>query len=69
MLPQKMLKMEPLRLAKNAFPAYGYDHEVILNYAGKEEFYRSIVRISHISHHQWKNKSCHQNKNKGLNII
>ena len=24
MLPQKILKMEPLRLAKNAFPAYSY---------------------------------------------
>ena len=28
MLPQKILKMEPLRLAKNAFPAYSYGHEV-----------------------------------------
>ena len=28
MLPLKILKMEPLRLAKNAFPAYSYCHEV-----------------------------------------
>ena len=28
MLPQKILKMEPLRLAKNAFPDYSYGHEV-----------------------------------------
>ena len=28
MFPQKILKMEPLRLAKNAFPAYSYGHEV-----------------------------------------
>ena len=28
MLPQKIKKMEPLRLAKNAFPAYSYGHEV-----------------------------------------
>ena len=28
MFPQKSLKMEPLRLAKNAFPAYSYGHEV-----------------------------------------
>ena len=28
MLPRKFLKMELLRLAKNAFPAYSYDHEV-----------------------------------------
>ena len=28
MLPQKILKMEPLRLAKYAFPAYSYGHEV-----------------------------------------
>ena len=27
MLPRKILKMEPLRLAKNAFPAYSYGHE------------------------------------------
>ena len=27
-LPWKMLKIEPLRLAKNAFPAYSYGHEV-----------------------------------------
>ena len=27
-VPQKILKMEPLRLAKNAFPAYSYGHEV-----------------------------------------
>ena len=59
MLPRKSLKMEPLRLAKNAFPAYSYGHEemlnefssVILNYAGKEGFYRLIIRISHIFNH------------------
>ena len=28
MLPRKILKTEPLRLAKNAFPAYNYGHEV-----------------------------------------
>ena len=28
MLPQKILKTEPLRLAKNAFPAKSYGHEV-----------------------------------------
>ena len=28
MLPWKILKMEPLRLAKNTFPAYSYGHEV-----------------------------------------
>ena len=28
MLPWKILKMEPLRLAKNAFPNYSYSHEV-----------------------------------------
>ena len=28
MLPRKILKMEPLRLAKNAFPAYSYGYEV-----------------------------------------
>ena len=28
MLPRKILKVEPLRLAKNAFPAYSYGHEV-----------------------------------------
>ena len=28
MLPRKSLKMEPLRLAKNAFPAYIYGYEV-----------------------------------------
>ena len=28
MLPWKIWKTEPLRLAKNAFPAYSYGHEV-----------------------------------------
>ena len=28
MLPRKILKMESLMLAKNAFPAYSYGHEV-----------------------------------------
>ena len=28
MLSRKILKMEPLRLAKNTFPAYSYGHEV-----------------------------------------
>ena len=28
MLPRKNLKMEPLRLAKNAFPVYSYGNEV-----------------------------------------
>ena len=30
MLPWESLKMEPLRLVKNAFPAYSYGHEVSL---------------------------------------
>ena len=55
MLPKKSLKMEPLGLTKNAFPAYSYGHEgklkdfssVILNYVGKG-FYRSIIRMAHI---------------------
>ena len=58
MLPQKILKMEPLRFATNAFPAYivmaisklKEFSSVILNYAGKG-FYRSIIRISHIFNH------------------
>ena len=50
MLPRKILKMEPHRLAKNAFPAYNYGHEVSY-YAGKEGFYRSMIRISHIFNH------------------
>ena len=28
MLPRKILQIEPLRLAKHAFPAYSYSHEV-----------------------------------------
>ena len=35
-LPQKILKMEPLRLAKNAFPTYSYGHEVS---------YKSLVHL------------------------
>ena len=60
MLPQKILKMESLRFAKNAFPAYIEFSSVILNYAGKG-FYRSIIRISHIFNHtiSGKKKICH----------
>ena len=57
MLSQKSLKMEPLRLAKMHFllivMAMKY---VILNYVGKEGFYRLIIRISHIFNHTFSGK-------------